>query len=224
MKLFLTYIISLANSLKVQPRKLVNVCVVGANSGLGKELIYQSAIDRNNTVLGLYSTYDNVIMPYRGGGLEEKTENLEPIKSDNIILESYWDDTHIDYEHIIFCTSSKPFTEDYSDKLTEKYLQKLSDKCKTISLISAYGVGDSKEKSSLGIKLMDAIYLKDVYRAKNIQEDLINYNSNVRSGKIKKFIYRPKVLSYGKNPFIQSTSREELAKKILNNIFSPTLA
>ena len=61
MKLFLTYIISLAYSLKIQPRKQVNVCIVGANSGLGKELIYQSAIDRNNTVLGLYSTYDNVI-------------------------------------------------------------------------------------------------------------------------------------------------------------------
>ena len=74
------------------------------------------------------------------------------------------------------------------------------------------------------IKYKLKIYLKDVYRAKNIQEDLINYNSNVRSGKIKKFIYRPKVLSYGKNPFIQSTSREDLAKKILNNIFSPTLA
>jgi hypothetical protein len=56
-------------------------------------------------------------------------------------------------------------------------------------------------------------YLKDVYRAKENQEILLNnFERN-----IKKNIYRPKVLSYGDTNF-DSIPREVLAKEILNNI------
>ena len=60
---------------------------------------------------------------------------------------------------------------------------------------------------------MNSLYLKDVYRAKNVQEQLLN-NSNLN---IEKFIYRPKALSYGKTN-IDSTSRKDLAKKILDDL------
>ena len=58
-------------------------------------------------------------------------------------------------------------------------------------------------------------YLKDVYRAKERQEELIN---NFEMKNINKKIYRPKVLSYGETSF-ESTPRQELAKEILNNLF-----
>ena len=209
------------NSLTPQPKKLLNLCVVGANSGLGKELIYQATLSRNKTVLGLYSSSANVNIPYRGGGLDEKQEEEQPIETNNLFLNSYWrnPDSLPDYQHIVFCTSAKPFKKDYSDALTEKYIKNLSDKCQTITLISAYGVGNSKQKSSLGIRLMDAFYLKDVYRAKNIQENLINNYPYPRNAEIKKYIYRPKVLAYGDSPFMQSVSRENFAGEILDNLY-----
>ena len=204
-----------AHSLVAQQKKYFDVCVVGANGGLGRELIYQSAISLNKSVLGLYSSYPDVNIPYRGGGLDDKTKNPIPIESENLVLDSYWSNLQSDYEHIIFCTGAKPFKKDYSDSLTIKFINNLSDKCKSISLISAFGVGDSIYNSSLGIKIMDSLYLKDVYRAKNAQENTINLCSK----NVKKFIYRPKALTYGKSPFIQSVSREDLATEILDNIY-----
>ena len=223
MKLY-TFFLSLfstTSSLTPQPKKCFDLCVIGANGGLGKELIYQATLSRNKTVLGLYSSSPKVNIPYRGGGLDEKEKNQEPIESNNLFLNSYWrnPDSLPDYEHIIFCTSAKPFKKDYSDSLTAKYIKNLSEKCKTISLISAYGVGDSKQKSSVGIKLMDAFYLKDVYRAKNAQENLINYYPYPRNSEIKKYIYRPKVLAYGDSPFMQSVSRQNFAGEILDNLY-----
>ena len=208
------------NSLTPQPKKLLDLCVIGANSGLGKELIYQAALSRNKTILGLYSSSPKVNIPYRGGGLDEKQDNEQPIETNNLFLNSYWrnPDSLPDYKHIIFCTSAKPFRKDYSDSLTEKYIQRLSNKCETITLISAYGVGNSIKKSSLGIRLMDTFYLKDVYRAKNVQENLINNFPYPRNAEIKKYIFRPKVLAYGESPFMQSVSREKLASEILDNL------
>ena len=79
--------------------------------------------------------------------------------------------------------------------------------------MSAYGVGDSIEGANLGIVSMRNWYLKDVYRAKERQENLVNnYRKNIN-----KYIYRPKVLSYG-DTFFESTRRQDLAKEILNNM------
>ena len=65
--------------------------------------------------------------------------------------------------------------------------------CKSVSLVSAYGVGDSLKSSEIGINLMNSIYLKSSYKSKNEQEI---YLSTVEC--LKKFIYRPRELSYGK--------------------------
>jgi hypothetical protein len=56
--------------------------------------------------------------------------------------------------------------------------------------------------------------LKDAYRSKNEQEKILNrYKTSA-----KKYIYRPKALSYGITQ-IDSTSRKELAETILNQIY-----
>ena len=48
-----------------------------------------------------------------------------------------------------------------------------------IILISAYGVGNSLNNANPGIKIMNNLYLQDVYRAKNAQEELLNnYKKN----------------------------------------------
>lgn len=79
--------------------------------------------------------------------------------------------------------------------------------------MSAYGVGDSINGANLGIVSMRNWYLKNVYRAKEKQESLVN---NLKK-KVKKNIYRPKVLSYG-DTFFESIPRQKMAKGILENI------
>jgi hypothetical protein len=193
-----------------------DLCVVGATSGLGKELIYQASVEKNKKVLALTSQSSNTLnIPYRGDGYQEKP-NTKQFMNSNIDIDSYWNHIKDNYKTIIFCTGAKPFQDDYSDKVTSKLLNQLSKKCENIVLISAYGVGDSINNANIGIQVMNNLYLKDVYRAKNEQEYIINtyYNKD----NIQKKIYRPKALSYG-NTFIgESISRYELARVILNDL------
>ena len=189
-----------------------NLAIVGASGGLGRELVYQATNDMNLTVLGLTSKPSLIYEPYRGDGYVEKDFPPE-YKSSNLVLQNYWSLVNDKYDNIIFCTSAGPFEDDYSDRLTYKFLQDLPENCKSIHLVSAYGAGDSLDNANLGIQIMEKLYLKDVYRAKNRQEYLLN---NLKK-KVKKFIYRPKALSYG-NTFFEATTRKELAEDILNNI------
>ena len=189
-----------------------NLAIVGASGGLGRELVYQATNDMNLTVLGLTSKPSLIYQPYRGDGFEETDFPPEYISS-NLVLQNYWNLINDKYDNIIFCTSAGPFEDDYSDRLTYKFLQDLPENCKSIHLVSAYGAGDSLDNANLGIQIMEKLYLKDVYRAKNRQEYLLN---NLKK-KVKKFIYRPKALSYG-NTFFEATTRKELAEDILNNI------
>lgn len=189
-----------------------NIAIVGASGSLGRELVYQATNDRNLRVLGLTSNPSVIYQPYRGDGFEERNSTPE-YKNNNLVLQNYWSGIDNKYDNIIFCTSAGPFQDDYSDKLIYKFLQDLPDSCKSIHLVSAYGVGDSLENANLGIIAMEKLYLKDVYRAKNRQEQLLN-NLNKE---VKKYIYRPKALSYG-NTFLEATTRKELAEDILDNI------
>lgn len=204
--LILFNFLALVNSFKL--------CIVGGSSGLGKELIYQSTTEKNHTVLALTSGKKPITFPCRENSFNE-IMNQEEFKHPNLIVENYWGDvSKLNYENIVFTTGAKPFENDYSDELMEKFLDNLSEECKTITLISAFGVGDSIKKSNLGISVMNAWYLKDAYRAKNEQEKILNhYKKN-----IKKYIKRPKALSYGKTQ-IESQSRKDLAKEVLDQLY-----
>jgi hypothetical protein len=100
--------------------------------------------------------------------------------------------------------------------LTKKILSEKKHILKNIILISAFGVGETLDQSNLGIKIMNNWYLKDVYEAKNKQEDFlknyINQNSHINLT-----ILRPKVLSYGENIY-NGKSRQNLAKEIIDNL------
>ena len=195
------------------------LCIVGAGSGLGKELVYQTLND-NNEVLALTSNPYKVSYPFRLGGLNDPRSNEElfnnRIISDKLTIDNYWNDINnqYEYDHLIFTTSGTAFSDDYSFKLTSKFMETLPECCRTVSLISANGVGDSLKNSSIGIKVMNNWYLKDVYKSKNLQEICLNAYTN---NKIGKFIYRPKALSYGESNF-DTTSRFQLASMLLDKI------
>lgn len=195
------YLISLLNIVDS-----FNIAIVGASSGLGKELVYKGVTEKNLDILA-FTSKTKINKPYRGDSFEEKGL-MDEFISDKVKIENYWNDiSDYSYDNLIFCTSAKPFENDYSDKLTYKFLENLPDTCKTVSLVSAYGAGDSLNGANLGIIVMEKVYLK------NLQEYLVNNCKKIK----KKFIYRPKALSYGKT-YLDSISRSDFADEILNNL------
>lgn len=189
-----------------------NLAIVGASSDLGKEIIYQGIVERNLKIIG-FSSEKKITVPYRGDSFN-KNGNMPEFKNENLKVENYWGNIlGYNYDHIIFCTSARPFQKDYSDELTNKFIDNISSQCKTISLVSAFGVGDSLDQGNLGIKVMNNVYLKDVYRAKNEQENILKYDKS----NVTKFIYRPKALSYGSTK-LSSISRQDLAREILDDL------
>ena len=189
-----------------------DIAIVGASGRLGRELVYQSTKNMNKKVIGYTSNPHYIYEPYRGNGYNEENKGIE-YKSSNLVLYNYWKPVNQDYEHLIFCTSAMPFEDDYSDKLFNKFFNQISNKCKSISFVSANGVGDTLENSNMGIKIMNNWYLKDVYRAKNKIEDiLVKYN-----GPIEIYIYKPEALSHG-DTILSSVSRKSMAKTILHKL------
>ena len=203
----------------ILPVESLRICVVGAGSGLGKELIYQGVNNCQSNMIALTSTNRDTLIPCRTNSFSE-IKNEERFYHPNIVKGSYWDSLdNLEYDHVILTTSAKPFEKDYSDSLTKKILQELPLKCKGISMISAYGVGNTLEGSNAGIGIMNAWYLRDVYRAKNEQEQLLK--EFTKSNDVSLKIYRPKALSYGET-LLDSTSRQKLANQILSDIYSIT--
>lgn len=189
-----------------------DLCVMGASSGLGREIIYQG-LDQNKKILGLTNNPNNIKIPYRGGGLNNKNSNLL-LRSPNLEISKYNDFVNYNFSNIVLCTGAQPFQDDYSDILTKNILNCEKLNLQTIVLISAYGVGDSLINSNPGIKIMNNLYLQDVYRAKNVQEELLHkYKRTHTETNIK--ILRPKALSYGVNLYGAQT-RETFAKEILD--------
>ena len=203
------YLISLLNIVDS-----FNIAIVGASSGLGKELVFKGVTEKNLDILA-FTSKTKIYKPYRGDSFEEKG-SMDEFVSDKVKIENYWNDiSDYSYENLIFCTSAKPFENDYSDKLTLKYLENLPDACKDVSIVSAYSVEENNlEKFSIPFQIMSNIYLKDVYRAKREQERLIKqYNASV----VRKKIFKPRALSYV-NTFLPSTTRMELAEEILDTL------
>jgi len=196
-----------------------NLCVVGASGGLGRELVYQGSLDRNKTVLALTSQ-PVLRAPCRVNSFTE-IKNQPIYITNKVKRENYWKDlSKFDYEHIVFATSAKPFKEDYSDRLMCKIMQDLPKSCKTVTLISAYGAGDSLKNNEIAIQAMNRWYLKDVYRVKNEQEKMLDYNMfKKKYPNLKRYILRPKALSYGKT-LLNSVTRQDLANNILDNLFT----
>ena len=193
-----------------------DLCLLGASSDLGKEIIFQGLNNKNIKILALTSNPNNIIIPYRGGGLNNKNKKIL-LRSPNLEISNYNNFINYNFSNIVLTGGAKPFQNDYSDILTKNILNCDSLTLENIILISAYGVGNSLSKSNPGIKIMNNLYLQDVYRTKKEQEELLNnYKKNNPEKKIK--IFRPKGLSYGINIY-GLKSRESLANEILEILF-----
>jgi hypothetical protein len=193
-----------------------NLCIVGSKSGLGSELVYQGLQDNKN-ILALSKNNDKVMIPYRGGGLDLKSTN-EFIENDNLQTDNYQNFNKYKFDNIIFTMGGKPFIDDYSAIITENILSNKNNNLKNIVLISAFGAGETLQNANVGIKVMNNLYLKSVYEAKNQQETIINEYKKTNDN-VNILILRPKVLSYGKTKSIYNAkSRQQLATEILQTI------
>ena len=195
------------------------LAVFGATSGLGKEIVYQAAHDLNISVLALSGLNKPLTIPCRINSFQE-IHNQPPFFNPNVKREIYWNNLSCyDYENAVFTTGAAPFKDDYSDKLMAKVITNLPKSCKNIILVSAYGVGNSLKKEDIGINIMNNWYLKNVYKAKNKQEEILNLDVvKKKYPNLKVNIFRPKALSYGVTS-LPSTTRQDLAKKIINTIY-----
>ena len=97
-----------------------DLCVVGSSGGLGRELIYQG-INNNKKILALSNNPNNIKLPYRGGGLTSKNENLL-LKSPNLEIINYNDFSNYNFYNVVFTSGAKPFEKDYSDIFTKNIL------------------------------------------------------------------------------------------------------
>lgn len=199
--------------------KAYDLCVIGATSGLGKELVYQSAVDKNISVLALSGKSGPLYLPCRSNSFQEHKNNI-PFQNPNVHKGNYWKDVYsYQYKNVIFTTGASPFQQDYSDILMCKIIQELPATCEHVVLVSAHGVGSSLNPTDIGINIMDKWYLKEVYRAKNEQEQMLELDLfKKKYPNLKTSIFRPRALSYGKT-ILPSISRQQIAKNILDCIF-----
>ena len=185
--------------------------IAGARGGLGKELVRQS-LDKKWNVIGLTKDDKNspVLHPYRTGWLSDKL--LEPIQEP---IDFKYFNENCQYDALVISLSATPFEKDYSCDATKTILSNISNRCKKIVLLSADGVGDSLNGNNIGIQVMEKLYLREVYKNKNLQEEIVNTYKD----KMQISILRPKVLSYGKIPFNTiATPREVIANQIIDFI------
>jgi len=206
--IFLFFLFSMTQAYKL--------CVIGATSGLGRELVYQAALDKNMSVLALSGKEGPVPIPCRVDSFQE-LRNRPPFVNPNMDRGNYWQDiTKYNYETVVFTTGAEPFKKDYSDTLMAKVMTHLPNSCKHVILVSAHGVGDSLIPNEIGINVMDSWYLKDVYRAKNEQEQMLGLDLfKTKYPYLKTTVFRPRALSFGKT-MIPSITRQQLASDILD--------
>lgn len=187
------------------------IAIVGANGGLGRELCKQG-VERGFDCLAGQRRREDILEPARGGWLSEPPTQ-RGIQTSQLLVPCLIEEiNHYSYHSLLFVCGSLPFQEDTSDKTMLHLLDDLSPVCKSVGLVSAYGVGEY-EVGNLGIQAMRGWYLEDVYRAKREMESLLEDCDKV---KVKK-VWRPKVLSYGPIPFNTiHTERRTLAGQILD--------
>lgn len=195
------------------------LCVVGATSGLGRELVYQGAYNKNISVLALSGSSKPLTVPCRENSFE-LNKNSPPFINSNVHRDNYWNNiTNYDFENIVFTTSAPPFREDYSDRLMMKIMLELPQSCKHVALISTDCINNKSFKmEDVDSTIIREWYLKDSLRAKIKQERILRLRFlKWKYPELKQTIYRPKTLTYGLST-ITSKSRKVLASEILEDL------
>ena len=185
------------------------VAVAGANGALGRELIYQSIQRKWETIAYTRYSHSNIFAPVRKGFFTE--DNFERIPMRQLKQITYSQNASFDV--LVICVGGRPFSKDDSDVIVSNLCKRLPEMCKKVCLISAYGVGDSLNRANIGIRAMEAWYLRDVYESKRHQESTVTS----LSADIDVLILRPRALTYFRlppNPFF--IARQDLATHVLD--------
>jgi nucleoside-diphosphate-sugar epimerase len=188
--------------------------VAGIYGGLGRELAVQ-ALERGWSVLGLTDDPQRLVRePYRARQLREDVrDRLPTVRDDRLGLVPEAEVVHCDA--LVLSMSTRPFAKDTSHDTVARLCASLPARCRMVSLVSAWGVGDSAAESNLGIRAMRGWYLRDVYASKELQEEAV---ANLPP-RLERVVYRPRVLSYGPLPWLPSaTPRRELARRVLDDV------
>jgi hypothetical protein len=188
------------------------VGVVGAQGGLGRELVEQCVARQWECVAFVRRPYDPILTPARRGWLEPRDELCRPRNMDLITVRDVRCDGAADCNALVFAMSGKPFMKDDSTKVMEHILGTTlpNGRCTKVVLVSAHGVGDSAKEDELGISVMRNWYLRSAYEEKEHQERLIGSLS------CHTLVLRPKVLSYDTIPFNKdATRRKDLSETIM---------
>ena len=189
------------------------VAVVGAHGGLGRELV-QQARDRQWEPVALVRRNDPLYYPVRRGGLSpaESSSNLNIVGVETCLTKGANSTVRAGVDAVVFAIGGKPFADDDTTEVVRGICDALPDSCRNVCLVSAYGVGESIEGANIGIQAMRAWYLKSVYAAKEIQENIVRGLPDT----VRTRVIRPRALSYGRMRFnVITQSREDLAREIL---------
>jgi hypothetical protein len=229
-KIFLTLLMSQVSCLHIH--------IAGINSGLGREIVYQICEEGGykdvTKISGLCTLpelpelpekrKDRLMVPYRGGGL---SEDISERYFSSPLLEFYdYSQSSLliePYDFLILSMGGTAFESyDFSADVTRNLIGKLPSSCKLIICVSAFGVNKGwREQSELGmygviegigIQGMKDFYLKEVYRSKAEQEDMLK---DMESS----LILRPKVLTYDNTTSLsRGVSRKMLAQKMIEKM------
>jgi hypothetical protein len=202
-----------------------NVAIVGAHGGLGRELSAQS-LDRGWEVTAFVRRPCPIFRPCRVGGLspDEESRILEPlIGTPRFHRRMLFEDDvrgaggeNQTYDAIVFALGGRPFSNDRSEDVVARTVNRLPPSCGKVCLVSAYGAGESIRRAGVGIRAMESVYLRDVYRSKREQEELV-CGLPLVNDRAQVSVVRPRVLSYSPIPLLPfSITRERLAGRILD--------
>ena len=186
------------------------VTVFGAQGRLGRELVSQALEQGWNVQAVVRRPDDGIPSPVRTGLLTESKSSVPDIIVNRRLSIVDATDKMPPCDAMVFALSGAPFTVDDSTSLVHKAIASMEERCRRVCMVSAHGVGDSIERSNVGIKVMRGWYLKSVYESKREQEDLVRaLQCDVR-------IIRPKVLSIERSVLLpEATTRYDLAHEIV---------
>lgn len=188
------------------------VGIVGAHGGLGRELVQQT-LDRGWTPVPIVRRADPILAPVRKGWLSPDEDATQ--QAAELVVPRTVNPTECpgSLDALVFALSGKPFESNgNSTSLVRALCASLPASCRSVSLVSAHGVGDSIREANVGIQVMRSWYLRDTYAAKEEQEDIV-----ANCGARRTRVVRPKVLSYSRIPFNPiSTPRQALASDLLD--------
>lgn len=173
-----------------------DICVIGATSGLGKELVYQATTQHRMKVLALTSKSETELRyPCRENSFRAMHDR-DVFRHPNLTVGCYHvyeEHAYEEAKHLVFCTRAPPFVYDYTADLMRVPLPSSTQSATWIAPHKGWYIHPSIKEQN---KAFRALLVK------------------------KRFIFRPKGLT--NEPMRnKAITRQKLARRILINIKNP---